>query len=91
MSSTTNANRTTTNQQQQQQQNGGNMKEKSNNNNTKSSIVSPATASNTMKTAWDLEAENDPIYDLYPRKYRCSGRIGRGGRIILDRKPVGSH
>ena len=23
-----------------------------------------------------------------PRKYRCSGRVGRGGRIVVDRFPV---
>lgn len=49
------------------------------------SVHSPA------KTAWDLEAEDNPAFDLYPRRFRCSGRIGRGGRFILDRKPVSDY
>jgi hypothetical protein len=24
----------------------------------------------------------------YPLKYRCRGRIGRGGRLVIDRFPV---
>ena len=48
-----------------------------------------AAASMSIKTAWEMEEEDNPLlFDLYPRKFRCSGRIGRGGRLILDRKPI---
>ena len=35
-----------------------------------------------------VPAHSDNIFAALPRKYRCSGRVGRGGRIVVDRFPV---
>ena len=72
----------------QQQQNGSNIKEKSGIASKLPNTTQSSTASLTGKTAWELEEDDNPAFELYPRKFRCSGRIGRGGRLILDRKPV---
>ena len=46
---------------------------------------------NSSSRPYDIVEHNrydDSTTPAYPTKFRCRGRIGRGGRLVIDRIPV---
>lgn len=53
-----------------------------------SSSSSSSTSSSSSFSSFPSSSFSTSFSSCIPRKFRCSGRVGRGGRIVLDRFPV---